>query len=185
VKIARYWSRVIVNPKLNLKDYTANALTDKVAGHPTDPFTIGVGGVVIENKKTLLVKLTYGHKGWVLPGGYVKSTETIGQAIKREVYEETRLEVQPTELVAVRSRIIESRSDIYVAFLVKVLGGELQPDHAEISDVRYFSLAEMEERDDVPKLNTWIARRALQSGAPRFSLSDYNRNAQQLYELWF
>ena len=162
-----------------------NALTDNEAVHPTGSFTIGVGGVVFENNEALLVKLTYGHKGWVLPGGYVKSTETIGQAIKREVYEETGLEVQPTEIVAVRSRIIEDRSDIYVAFLVKVLGGKLQPDHAEISDIRYFPLAEMEKRDDVPKLNTWIVRRALQSGAPRFSLSDYNRNAQQSYELWF
>jgi 8-oxo-dGTP diphosphatase len=54
--------------------------------YPTGPFTIGVGGVIIEENKVLLVKLTYGHKGWILPGGYVKSTETIAQAVTREVH---------------------------------------------------------------------------------------------------
>ena len=51
--------------------------------YPMGPFTIGVGGVVIHEEKVLLVKLTYGHKGWILPGGYVKSTETIGKAVRR------------------------------------------------------------------------------------------------------
>jgi 8-oxo-dGTP diphosphatase len=158
-------------------------LTSAEPEYPTGPFTIGVGGVVIQGGRVLLVKLTYGHKGWILPGGYVRSTETIGKAIRREVREETGLEVEPTELVSVRSRVNEGRSDIYVAFLVKVLGGELRPDRNEISDLRYFTLAEMEERSDVPKLNTWIARRVLQTDN-RFALSDYRPNPRELYELW-
>lgn len=152
--------------------------------YPTGPFTIGVGGVVIEGGRVLLVKLTYGRKGWILPGGYVKSTETIGKAIRREVHEETGLEVEPSELVSVRSRVNEGKCDIYVAFLVKVLGGELRPDREEISELRYFTLAEMEERRDAPKLNSWIARRVFHKGS-RFALSDYKPNPEQLYELWF
>jgi len=153
--------------------------------YPTGPFTIGVGGVVIDQEKVLLVKLTYGHKGWILPGGYVKSTETIGRAVKREVREETGLEVEPTQIVAARSKADQGRCDIYVALLVKVLGGELKPDRNEISDLKYFTLSEMESRSDVPKLNTWIVKRALEKTAPRFSLSEYAPNPQQLYELWF
>lgn len=153
--------------------------------YPTGPFTIGVGGVVIDRQKILLVKLTYGHKGWILPGGYVKSTETIGQAVKREVREETGLDVEPAQIVSVRSRTLERRCDIYVAFLVEIMGGELKPDRGEISDLRYFTLEEMEACSDVPKLNTWIAKRALERDAPRFSLTDYRPDPQQLYELWF
>ena len=152
--------------------------------YPTGPFTIGVGGVVIEAGRVLLVKLTYGHKGWILPGGYVRSTETIGKAVRREVHEETGLDVEPTEVVCVRSRVNDGRCDIYVAFLVRVLRGELRPDREEISELRYFTLAEMEERKDVPKLNTWIARRVFQKG-PGFALSDYRLNPEQPYELWF
>jgi len=153
--------------------------------YPTGPFTIGVGGVVLDHERVLLVKLTYGHKGWILPGGYVKSTETIGTAVKREVREETGLEVEPTQIVAARSKSDQGRCDIYVALLVDVLGGELKPDQREISDLRYFTLNEMESRSDVPKLNTWIARRALEKGAPRFSLSQYKPDPKQMYELWF
>lgn len=143
-----------------------------------------MGGVVIEEGKVLLVKLTYGHKGWILPGGYVKSTETIGKAIRREVHEETGLDVEPVELVSVRSRVNNGKSDVYVAFLVKVVGGELRPDRKEISELRYFALAEMEERRDVPKLNTWIARCALRK-MNHFALSGHKPNPEDLYELWF
>jgi len=153
--------------------------------YPTGPFTIGVGGVIIEENRVLLVKLTYGHKGWILPGGYVKSTETIAKAVAREVHEETGLEVEPMQVISVRSRVNQGKSDIYVAFLVKVLGGKLGADHKEISDLRYFTVNEMEEREDVPKLNTWIARRALDKNAPRFTLSDYKPSPDQIYELWF
>jgi len=149
------------------------------------PFTIGVGGVVLDQERVLLVKLTYGHRGWILPGGYVKSTETIGKAVMREVHEETGLEVEPTQVVAARSKADQGRCDIYLALLVKVLGGELKPDREEISDLKYFSLNEMESRSDVPKLNTWIARRALVKTAPRFSLSEYRPDPRQMYELWF
>lgn len=151
---------------------------------PPGPFTIGVGGIIIDDDKVLLVKLTYGHMGWILPGGYVKSTETIGQAVKREVREETGLQVEPLKLVSVRSRADGGQCDVYLAFLAKVLGGELKPDNAEISDLRYFSLDEMEGRSDVPKLNTWIVRCALKRDASGFSLSSEKPNTSQLYELW-
>jgi ADP-ribose pyrophosphatase YjhB (NUDIX family) len=152
---------------------------------PTGPFTIGVGGVVIDRDRVLLVRLTYGHKGWILPGGYVKSTETIGQAVRREVREETGLAVEPIKIVSVRSRAEDAKCDIYVAFLVEVSGGELRPDQTEISDLRYFTLDEMESRSDVPKLNTWIVKRILKSEAPGFSLSDHKPSPSHLYELWF
>jgi len=153
--------------------------------YPTGPFTIGVGGVIINREKVLLVKLTYGHKGWILPGGYVKSTETIGEAVRREIREETGLDAEPIEIVSVRSRSEHGRCDIYVAFLVKVLGGELKPDLKEISDVKYFTLNEMETSSDVPKLNTWIVKRVMKESAAGFSLSNHKPDTLLTYELWF
>ena len=167
--------------QLKAKDLT----TDQEPEYPPGPFTIGVGGVVIEGGRVLLVKLNYGHKGWILPGGYVKSTETIGKAVRREVQEETGLIVEPTQIVAARSKTDKGKCDIYVAFLVKILGGELKPDRREISEVRYFTLNEMKTKSDVPKLNTWIVKRAFDRAAPRFSLSEYRPEPQQPYELWF
>lgn len=152
--------------------------------YPTGPFAIGVGGIVVHEERVLLVKVSYGHQGWILPGGYVKPTETIGDAVRREVLEETGLIVEPLELVSVRNRITEGRNDLYVAFLVKVIGGELKPDGKEIVEARYFTLAEMEDRKDVPRLNSCIIRRVLEAKEPRFTLSNYKPTPVERYELW-
>jgi len=159
-------------------------LSIKEPEYPTGPFTIGVSGVVIHEDKVLLVRLTYGHRGWILPGGYVRTKETTGEAVRREVSEETGLIVEPTGLVSVRSRIRDNRNDIYVTFLVKVVGGELKPDGKEIAEARYFTLTEMEGREDVPKLNSVISRRALEKNKPHFTLSDYKPTPDENYELW-
>jgi len=152
--------------------------------YPTGPFSIGVGGIVIHEERVLLVKVTYGHQGWILPGGYVRPTETIGDAVKREVLEETGLLAEPLELVSVRSRITGGRNDLYVAFLMKVVGGDLKPDGKEIAEARYFTLAEMEDRKDVPKLNTCILRRVHEAKSLRFTLSNYKPTPDERYELW-
>ncbi len=152
--------------------------------YPTGPFAIGVGGIVIHEERVLLVKVTYGHQGWILPGGYVRPTETMGDAVKREVLEETALLVEPLELVSVRNRITEGRNDLYVTFLVKVVGGELKPDGKEIAEARYFTLAEMEDRKDVPRLNPRILRRVLEAKRTRFTLSNYKPTPDERYELW-
>mgnify|MGYP001105919210 CR=1 FL=1 len=151
--------------------------------YPSGPFSIGVGSVIVKEDTVLLVKINYGHKGWMLPGGYVRPHETIGEAIMREVKEETGLVIEPLEVVSVRSRIKDDKNDIYLTFVVKVTGGELKPDGKEIEDARYFALGEMQERGDVPKLFPHILSRILKSRT-RFALSDFKPAPEEKYELW-
>jgi hypothetical protein len=68
----------------------------------------------------------------MLPGGYARSNETVGEAIRREMLEETGLAVEPVEMVSVRSRVRDRRNDVYITFRVKVVGGELKPDGKEV-----------------------------------------------------
>ncbi len=156
----------------------------KEAEYPTGPFTIGASGLAVQGDKVLLVRIKYGHRGWMLPGGYVKSNETIGNAIRREMLEETGLLVEPLDLVSVRSRVRDSRNDLYVTFRVKVIGGELKPDDKEIAEVKYFTLAEMENRGDVPRLNLEIARHVFEARKQYFALSGYKPTPDETYELW-
>jgi len=151
--------------------------------YPAGPFSIGVGSVVVQGDKVLLVKIKYGHKGWMLPGGYVRPAETIGEAVRREVLEETGLVVEPLELVSVRSRIKEGRNDIYVTFRVRVVGGELRPDGKEIMEARYFTLEEMEKRTNVPKLNPLVVSHIFKA-KPNFKLSNFKPAPEEKYELW-
>lgn len=56
-----------------------------------------VGGVVLRDGRVLLARHTYGAgKGWlIIPGGYVQTGESPEDALRREVYEETGVRVEP------------------------------------------------------------------------------------------
>ena len=68
--------------------------------YPDAPL-VGVAAVVIEGDKVLVVKRgTEPDKGlWGLPGGLVELGETLNEAVRREVAEETGLDVEAGEVV--------------------------------------------------------------------------------------
>src|SRR6476620_3543006 len=78
--------------------------------YPDRPL-VGVGGVVIEDGRALLIRRgTEPLLGeWSIPGGTLELGETLEQGVARELLEETGLEVKVIELIEVFDRIyIES-----------------------------------------------------------------------------
>src|SRR5260221_13411555 len=75
--------------------------------YPAHPIP-GVGALIIEGDEILLVErgrdplLGY----WSLPGGGLEVGETLDQAVRREVLEETGLVVEPVMLVEIFERIM-------------------------------------------------------------------------------
>ena len=60
------------------------------------PPILSVCGIILKDKKILGVNLTY-QKGYALPGGMVEENETLEEALRREIFEETGLEVIKAE----------------------------------------------------------------------------------------
>lgn len=65
---------------------------------------------------------------WALPGGFVEVGETVHEAAVREASEETGLAVEVSRLVGVYSDPDRDPRghNVSVAFLVRVLGGQMQ-----------------------------------------------------------
>ena len=63
--------------------------------YPQNPI-VGVGAVVLRGEKILLVKRgNEPFKGeWSIPGGKQKVSETVVEAVKREIYEETGIRIK-------------------------------------------------------------------------------------------
>lgn len=106
-------------------------------------FSLGVGGVLWHNGKVLLVQRAHnpGKGMWTIPGGYVDHGEPIGEAIIREIQEETGIKTKPVSIIALRDRPAE-RHDTYIVFLMEFLGGTLQAQLEEVSNLGYFTLEE-------------------------------------------
>ncbi len=70
--------------------------------YPSHPIP-GVAAVIIDDCRVLLtVRGKEPRKGlWGIPGGVVEVGETLVEAVKREVFEETHVVIEPVELLTV------------------------------------------------------------------------------------
>jgi 8-oxo-dGTP diphosphatase len=100
-----------------------------------------------EEGRVLLIRRGDG-RGWSLPGGMMEPGERIAEAVVREVWEETGLEVEPVRLVGVYSdpahtHITFPNGDevhfVSSTFACRVVGGRLRPDGDESLEVAYFA----------------------------------------------
>ena len=118
--------------------------------YPDRPI-VGVGAVVLDGDRVLLVKRAHEPlKGeWSLPGGAVDVGETLEEAIRREVREETCLEVEVGPIVDVLDRIRHDPDGrvkfhyVLVDFLCRPLSGTLQCA-SDAEDAAWAERAELE-----------------------------------------
>ena len=105
-----------------------------------------VTGVVIKDGKVLLARHTYGSGAGklIVPGGYVEFGESPQDALKREFMEETKVAVEPKNIIGIRF----NNHDWYI-------------DHDENSEVLWLVVEEALVREDVPDLTKQLIRCAL------------------------
>jgi ADP-ribose pyrophosphatase YjhB (NUDIX family) len=103
-------------------------------------FTVSAVAVILnrEGKVLLLDHLLRPGAGWALPGGFIEANEQPEAAIKREIREETTLELEKVELLNVRT----IGKHVEILFRAEASGNPV-PNSREIKEAGWFSLDEM------------------------------------------
>jgi 8-oxo-dGTP diphosphatase len=112
--------------------------------------TVAVGAVITDEKKRVLLVKHRPERGgfwqgkWICPGGKLEVGETIEDGIRREVKEETGLDIKLTTPLIPFERIVESdgRAElhvIYIDYLAEKAGGEVRPA-SDVGEARWIPL---------------------------------------------
>ena len=85
--------------------------------------SVSVAGVVVDDHGRALLILRRDNHRWEPPGGVLELGESIDDGLRREVREETGLELEPATLTGVYKNM--NRGIIALVFRCEVTGGEL------------------------------------------------------------
>jgi 8-oxo-dGTP diphosphatase len=135
--------------------------------YPEAPI-VGVGVVALEGERVLLVQRgREPSRGlWTFPGGVVELGETLQEAARREMWEETGLEVEVGPVVEVLDRIVHDETGrvryhyVLIDLLAHPTGGRLEVGD-DAAAARWLRLEEMPTLD-VPARVMEVAGRVLE-----------------------
>ena len=144
-----------------------------VAGSHIPPFAthyIGIGGVVLTPERDLLVvRERYGVGGreptLKLPGGALQAGEHLGNAVEREVLEETGVKAVFESIACFRQwhGYRYGKSDIYFVAKLRPVSKEITMQAAEIQECLWMPVTEFIESESISNFNKQIVRAALES----------------------
>ena len=123
-------------------------------------FRPAVYGVIIEDGKVLLSKQ---WDGYDFPGGGIEIGESIVDALKREVKEETGLEVEEGKILACENSFFKYRFEdkcvqsILIYYVCKRTGGELTTENFDENEKQYADMPEWIDINDLEKIKFYNA----------------------------
>ena len=110
-------------------------------------FTIGIFGIIFDEQKRVLLCHRRDYDLWNLPGGTMENGESPWDGLKREVKEETGLNVKVTKLIGVYSK--PDKNEIVFSFLCEKESGEITTTD-EARSVEFFNFENLPTKT-VPK----------------------------------
>lgn len=122
--------------------------------HYPDRPLVGVGAVIFRGEEVLLVRRGQepAKGSWSLPGGVVEVGEDLEAALKREVSEETGLNVKVLGITAVLERIYRDEDEnvpyhyVLIDFACDYVSGEAFPA-SDVTAARFVSLNNLSDFD--------------------------------------
>lgn len=118
-------------------------------------FTLSVVGVLIYNQKNeiLLVKNPKFLDLWTIPGGKIDKGERMEEAARREIKEETGLEINNLKFISASNSLDydffpENKHYVLLNFIAKENGGKVKKSR-EVSDYKWMKAKEAIKRNDI------------------------------------
>jgi 8-oxo-dGTP pyrophosphatase MutT (NUDIX family) len=99
--------------------------------------------VLTDGERVLLVRHTYGHRGWDLPGGSVKRNETPETAARREMHEELGLSIEDWQPLGEFAVTVDRHLDHVNCFQAELSGATLTIDPGELEAASWFPSREL------------------------------------------
>ena len=108
-----------------------------------ETFTVSVAAIVTNEKNEVLLldHVFRTGSGWGIPGGFMGVGEQPEKALRREISEETGLELKDLELIRVRT----VNRHIEILFLANA-SGKAEVKSGEIKQAAWFKIDEMPEK---------------------------------------
>ena len=131
--------------------------------YPTRPF-LAVSAAIVRDGQVLVVRRARPPANGLfsLPGGVVEAGETLHEAVKREVMEETGIAIEPVALAGFRETISRDGDDrierhfVILPFAARWIAGEPRLND-ELSEARWVRPSELEGLPTTPGLATIVA----------------------------
>lgn len=130
-----------------------------------------VCGILDIDGKILFVRHTYGpaKERILIPGGYVKEGELPTEAVKREFFEETGVNVEAESVFAVQFRT----EQWIIVFRLKYISGEPVSDGYENSEVLLLTPEEAVNRSDITNMSRAILNAYINDRENTLEKGDY------------
>ena len=125
------------------------------------PYRPGAKTFIFNQDQLLLVRLGYGHKKWVLPGGGIDKGEKPEEAAKREVKEEAGLDVENLIYIGKRFNTNQYKKVDVFYYMAKTNNPDLIIDGQEVVDAGWFRLDELPKEitprvgEEIIMYNNW------------------------------
>ena len=173
-------------------DCTGTSLTllKKLTADPAIPaatnHTVGVGAYVMDQNEILVVKDRI-FKSFKLPGGYIENDENISQALIREVFEETGINIRPESIVTIGhfSPGQFNGSNMYIVCKAEPLSREINiNDSDEVIEAKWVNIDDYLNAKDVHVFNKKIVKAAMQKEGIKREVDDSSMPVHKQYELF-
>lgn len=111
----------------------------------TPTHSVSVAGIVVRDDGRVLAVRRRDNQHWEPPGGVLELAETFDQGVRREVFEETGIEVQVERLTGVYKNM--SRGIVALVFRCSPVGGQLTTTDEAVS-ARWLRIDQIRQQMD-------------------------------------